>query len=103
MYYLLAYRLFGKGYDRAREYINTQDNGNGDETDKSRGKAGSKKEYIPTWLERAKLKQNKRKHFGKSSIFDTMEESIIQEVRHVLCYLFSSECYPEALVVCVFN
>jgi hypothetical protein len=76
MYYLLAYRLFGEGSDYINDYLNAQAEGN-DST--------MKKTYrrMPSWLERAKLKQNKRTHVGKSSVFETMEESLVEEVRSI--------------------
>ena len=72
MYYLLGYRLFGEGSDYINDYLNAQAEGN-DLTMKTT--------HVPTWLDRANLKQNKRAHFGKSSIFETMDESLVEEVR----------------------
>ena len=75
MYYLLGFRLFGEGAEYIKEYLISQSNG------LTPSENSIKNRKVPTWLERAKLKQNKREHFGKSSIFETMEESLVQTVR----------------------
>lgn len=69
-YYLLGWRLFGEGAEYVKDYL----------SGKAQDEPGKKKK-MPTWLERAKMLQNKRQHFGKSSIFDTMEASVVQAVR----------------------
>jgi hypothetical protein len=83
MYYLLGYRLFGEGHDYVREYIQSQKDGNKTSDEPLKNLTNRK---IPTWLERAKMKQNKREHFGKSSIFETMEEDLVQAVG-IFCIL----------------
>jgi len=76
MYYLLGYRLFGEGAEFVKEYLQREADGE-EPTEEDE----AKKRKLPNWLERAKLKQTKREYFGKSSIFDTMEESLVETVR----------------------
>lgn len=74
MYYLIGYRIFGGAADYMRELL--RPNSKAD-----KGKVQQRRKHMgPSWLERAKAIRQKHGHYGKSMIFETVEDNLLLEV-----------------------
>ena len=75
MYYLIGYRIFGGAADYMSELLRSSlamdAEGNVQHRRKHKG---------PSWLERAKAIRQKQGHYGKSMLFETVDENLLLEV-----------------------